>query len=242
MPGSLPRAPVDAPRRARRSRHRTRRFRPAGLLPVTAPVASTTKAILNPHTAAPSSNGGNRSTIRAPLRESQDLGSSAGFILQAGSHRRLLVSMADDQRPPRLVTKDEVAEMLRCSPNQITRERLAGRLGFIKVGGRYFYAEDQVAAYVAANRVEPRSPKQAPKPQVPMTSAPTAMPLAGGSGAPVGRRGVWNMEATAAARIGRCLACPSRFAPGLDSAHHLAADVSPDDAHRFVADKFFVLE
>lgn len=49
---------------------------------------------------------------------------------------------------PRLLTAAEVAEVLRCHPATVGRERLRGRLRCVRVGRRVLYREDQVAAYL----------------------------------------------------------------------------------------------
>ena len=45
---------------------------------------------------------------------------------------------------PRLLSEEQVAAALGCSPDTVRRERKRGRLGFTKVGGRIRYAEDQM--------------------------------------------------------------------------------------------------
>ena len=49
---------------------------------------------------------------------------------------------------PRLLTDQDVAETLDCSPQTVKRERQRGRLAFIRIGGRIRYTEQQVAAYL----------------------------------------------------------------------------------------------
>lgn len=56
---------------------------------------------------------------------------------------------------PRLLSENEVAEVLGCSPDTVRRERKRRRLGFTKVGGRIRYAEDQVVAYLDSQREDP---------------------------------------------------------------------------------------
>lgn len=60
---------------------------------------------------------------------------------------------------PRLLFEEEVAELLGVSVDTVRRERKRGRLGFIKIGGRIRYAEDQVLAYLENQREDPCAKK-----------------------------------------------------------------------------------
>ena len=95
---------------------------------------------------------------------------------------------------PNLLSADDVAVMLRCSTMTVGNERRAGRLGFVRIGGRYFYTEALVAAYIASRTVI--AAQEATRPESPDTnstdrdesetigspSGQTAPPMAPGSG------------------------------------------------------------
>ena len=55
---------------------------------------------------------------------------------------------------PDLLTDKDVAKLLRVSPMTVRNERLRGRLGFVRVGGRIFFTADLVAAYIQLNTVQ----------------------------------------------------------------------------------------
>lgn len=56
---------------------------------------------------------------------------------------------------PVLLTEHEVAERLRRSVHTVRRERKRGYIGYTRIGSHIFYTEDQLAEYLANQRVEP---------------------------------------------------------------------------------------
>lgn len=63
--------------------------------------------------------------------------------------------MGDVLSISRLLSEDQVAELLDVSVDTVRRERKRGNLGFTRIGGRIRYTDDQVAAYLRRGRVDP---------------------------------------------------------------------------------------
>lgn len=51
---------------------------------------------------------------------------------------------------PRMLTRDEVAKLLRVSTTTIAREQKAGRIRAVMVGNRPVYLEEDILAYIEA--------------------------------------------------------------------------------------------
>lgn len=56
---------------------------------------------------------------------------------------------------PLLLTEARVAELLQLSIHTLRRERMSGRIGYTRLGSRIRYTENQVAAYLENQKVEP---------------------------------------------------------------------------------------
>lgn len=78
----------------------------------------------------------------------------------------------------RVLTRHDVAALLGVQPCTVDKERRRGKLGSVKVGGRWRFLPEQVDAYLAANTVDPREAQPraknaTPKPR-PMVDAQVA--------------------------------------------------------------------
>src|SRR6185295_16878130 len=56
---------------------------------------------------------------------------------------------------PRLLTEREVADLLRVRPSTVRAERIRGKLGFLTIGARIFYAPEQLSEYLERQAVPP---------------------------------------------------------------------------------------
>ena len=56
----------------------------------------------------------------------------------------------------RVLTRHDVAALLGVQPSTVDRERRRGKLGAVKVGGRWRFLPEQVDTYLAVNTVDPR--------------------------------------------------------------------------------------
>ena len=54
---------------------------------------------------------------------------------------------------PELLTVRQAAELLHIKPCTVRNERLRGKLGFIKIGAKFFYTRQQIADYLARQEV-----------------------------------------------------------------------------------------
>lgn len=54
-----------------------------------------------------------------------------------------------------LLTEHEVAEQLHVKRCTVRNERLRGHIGYVKVGYRYYYTQDQVDDYIRVGSVAP---------------------------------------------------------------------------------------
>lgn len=60
---------------------------------------------------------------------------------------------------PQLLSEREAAKLLGCSTDTLSRERKRNHIGFIRIGGRVAYTEEQLAEYIKNGTVEPRTEK-----------------------------------------------------------------------------------
>ena len=62
-----------------------------------------------------------------------------------------------DSAPPRLMTAQEVAEMLRVPRSTVYELARNRRIPFLKVGRRTLFAQQSILDWIAARTVQPRS-------------------------------------------------------------------------------------
>ena len=65
----------------------------------------------------------------------------------------MLENVAGDAVAVSLLNDREAARVLRVKPCTVRNERLRGKLGYIRVGGRIFYTREQITEYLDQQRV-----------------------------------------------------------------------------------------
>ena len=65
----------------------------------------------------------------------------------------MLEIVAGDAVAVSLLNDREAARVLRVRPCTVRNERLRGKLGYIRVGGRIFYTREQITEYLDQQRV-----------------------------------------------------------------------------------------
>lgn len=86
---------------------------------------------------------------------------------------------------PILLTGEEVARQLRCSPATVARLRKAGRLGFVLIGGRPHYTPALIAEYLEASTCHATAPASIKPAATGWPSAPIQRPGAAATTTPV---------------------------------------------------------
>lgn len=51
----------------------------------------------------------------------------------------------------KFLTRKEVAEILRLTPKSVENKSLSGEIGYVKIGRRVLYSQNEIKAYVAKN-------------------------------------------------------------------------------------------